>query len=236
MKTEQQNTTQFPNRFQHESLALVNSVVSLSASGFYLVDPNMHHKGIVLSNIDPMAERSYQLNYQALDPMRPALYHHSDEVLVSIDQLMSESALFESRYYQEFMLPQNYRYVADMFFRQNKRIVAVLTMLRHKDQAPFSEDELNLLRRLHPFMEYSLGSVYLPQRSNERDRLSQTFELTARELDVLEFVLTGANNKIMARDLNVSVATVKTHLQHIYRKCDVASRTELLAKVMQSLS
>ncbi len=51
--------------------------------------------------------------------------------------------------------------------------------------------------------------------------------LSAREQEVLHLVLKGLNNKRIAAELHVSVATVKTHLNRIFKKTNVSSRFEL---------
>ena len=43
----------------------------------------------------------------------------------------------------------------------------------------------------------------------------------------MELVAAGLANREIARKLFVSLATVKTHLIHVYTKLDVRSRTEL---------
>jgi DNA-binding NarL/FixJ family response regulator len=53
--------------------------------------------------------------------------------------------------------------------------------------------------------------------------------LTPAESAVIELVATGVTNREIAQRLFVSVATVKTHLIHIYAKLDVRSRAELAA-------
>ena len=50
--------------------------------------------------------------------------------------------------------------------------------------------------------------------------------MTSRELEVLRQVAAGATNGEIARTLWVTEQTVKFHLSNIYRKLDVANRTE----------
>ena len=54
--------------------------------------------------------------------------------------------------------------------------------------------------------------------------------LTPRETEVLQFVMHGLANKEIADRMGVSVAAVKFHLQHIYEKLHVHSRTEAVLK------
>jgi two-component system, NarL family, response regulator LiaR len=51
-------------------------------------------------------------------------------------------------------------------------------------------------------------------------------ELTRRELEILRLVAEGHSNSQLARMLWVTEQTVKFHLSNIYRKLDVANRTE----------
>ena len=49
--------------------------------------------------------------------------------------------------------------------------------------------------------------------------------LTARELEVLRLVAAGQSNRAIASALVLSEHTVARHLQNIFRKLDVSSRT-----------
>lgn len=53
--------------------------------------------------------------------------------------------------------------------------------------------------------------------------------LSARELEVLRLVAAGRSNDAIARELFVSVATIKSHLAHINTKLGTQSRTEAAA-------
>jgi DNA-binding NarL/FixJ family response regulator len=55
---------------------------------------------------------------------------------------------------------------------------------------------------------------------------SHNSPLTGRELEILQLVAAGATNGDVARKLWVTEQTIKFHLRNIYRKLDVANRTE----------
>lgn len=55
------------------------------------------------------------------------------------------------------------------------------------------------------------------------------YALTRREQEIAQLLNKGNTYKQIAEELFISIATVKTHAQHIYRKCGVNNRNELLA-------
>ncbi|RYD41312.1 MAG: response regulator transcription factor [Sphingomonadales bacterium] len=54
--------------------------------------------------------------------------------------------------------------------------------------------------------------------------------LSARECEVLEMLAAGHANKVIARQLDISPNTVKTHVARVYEKLAVASRTQAVRK------
>lgn len=54
-------------------------------------------------------------------------------------------------------------------------------------------------------------------------------ELTPRELDVLVLMAEGASNKVIARQLGISVHTAKFHVGSILDKLDATGRTDAVA-------
>jgi DNA-binding NarL/FixJ family response regulator len=51
-------------------------------------------------------------------------------------------------------------------------------------------------------------------------------KLTDREMQVLKGLTEGKSNKEIARDLDIQEPTVKLHMKTLYRKLDVANRTQ----------
>ncbi len=53
-----------------------------------------------------------------------------------------------------------------------------------------------------------------------------TEPLTEREAEVLKLIARGKANKQIARELFVAMSTIKTHVNNLYRKLNVSSRTQ----------
>ncbi len=55
--------------------------------------------------------------------------------------------------------------------------------------------------------------------------------LTEREREILRLLVAGLSNAAMASELVVTVGTVKSHINHIYGKLGVQSRSQAIARV-----
>lgn len=78
------------------------------------------------------------------------------------------------------------------------------------------------------------GERWIPAKLSERgldlltrEREGNGAELTPRELEVVEKVVTGRSNRRAAKELGITEGTVKLHLHHVFRKLEVSSRMEL---------
>ncbi len=64
--------------------------------------------------------------------------------------------------------------------------------------------------------------------------VSQRFNLTQREREVLEYLLQGLSTKEIANRMNISSNTVKAFLRLIMTKMGVSSRTAVMRKIMMT--
>ena len=64
--------------------------------------------------------------------------------------------------------------------------------------------------------------------------LAARWGLTGREAEVLEHIIQGTSNKVIAARLGCAERTVEVHVTHVLSKADVESRSALIAKFFQS--
>ena len=98
-----------------------------------------------------------------------------------------------------------------------------------KDMEP--EDLLEKLQELaegHLVMSPSIAEcLALALRTeNQSAQELQAKELTEREREILVHISGGESNKLIARNLHITEATVKVHVKHLLRKLGLKSRVE----------
>jgi DNA-binding NarL/FixJ family response regulator len=63
------------------------------------------------------------------------------------------------------------------------------------------------------------------QPEGGRQRRSDGLDLTPRELSVIDLLREGNSNKLIARQLDMQVDTVKVHVRNIFKKLNARNRT-----------
>jgi len=85
---------------------------------------------------------------------------------------------------------------------------------------------------MRPVNEAPLGERARPEPHQELPSLANV-GLTPRQNEVLALLLQGLPNKLIARELNLSVETVKDHVAAVLRALGVSSRTQAVLAVSQ---
>jgi LuxR family maltose regulon positive regulatory protein len=73
-------------------------------------------------------------------------------------------------------------------------------------------------------------SVPVPPADIQEPKPGLIEPLSVREIEVLDCLAEGLSNREIAQRLTISLTTVKTHTRNIYRKLDVNSRTQAVAR------
>lgn len=65
---------------------------------------------------------------------------------------------------------------------------------------------------------------------NRNEAALASLGISTRECEVLELIVAGHSNKVIARQLSISPNTVKTHAARLFEKLGVDSRTQAIGK------
>ncbi|HYO20526.1 MAG TPA: LuxR C-terminal-related transcriptional regulator [Dermatophilaceae bacterium] len=103
------------------------------------------------------------------------------------------------------------------------RVERHLALFRVASDLPFSERDRLVLTLLQPHLIDIRDQI-------EADRRTVPV-LTPRQLELLRRVAVGDTNRQVGRDLGLSEGTVRKHMEDIYARLEVHSRTEALTKV-----
>ena len=137
--------------------------------------------------------------------------------------------LFSDRYtVAELLIDQGHFIYQQGQFADLYRVYLHLRELVSCTEAP------HIAERCRFFEYHLLASGYLPAETRTLSLTSanttRLYEaLSAREREVLRLVADGLSNQAIATELVITPGTVKKHLEHIYTRLDVHSRTAAVA-------
>ncbi len=80
----------------------------------------------------------------------------------------------------------------------------------------------------------SVLATSVVERLANQGRRANNRNLTTREIEILRHVADGNTNAVIAGNLNISEATVKTHLVHIFDKLGVSDRAAAVARAYEN--
>ncbi len=118
--------------------------------------------------------------------------------------------------------------------KQNGNIIGVGYLDNPFSRGVFSNEDLEILNKIflqavipieNAFLKGELRRVGLDDKSIKN--ICETFHISKREQEIAQLMLKGYTNKQISNELNIAVATVRTHIYKIYQKTGVNTRDEL---------
>lgn len=213
--------------FKQNILQVAGALVPITRGCFYEVGPDLEPASHVVLGGETRWIKPYGDTYRRYDPFHPR--HFSDSrrsILTSAD--LHENTKNHALYVREFMRPIGVAHKVEILLRDhNDQIIAGLRLGRSATQGDFSADALQTLHAFRPVLEQACISAL---RANP----FPWAQLTARETEVMHCLLEAMPDKLIARELGLSLATVKLHAKSIFRKLGVAGRAEAIVLAYRS--
>jgi DNA-binding CsgD family transcriptional regulator len=140
---------------------------------------------------------------------------------LKLSDFLTRRQLHRNPWYCEVMRPSGIEHELKLWLAAPAGTARGFFLVRGPRERDFEERDRSLLELLQPHL------VHIRERWERRRRPSV---LTDREAEVLGLVALGLTNGEIAARLVVSRTTVRTHLENIFGKLDVHTRTAAVAR------
>lgn len=157
--------------------------------------------------------------------------HHVDVRALRISDFASPRQLHRLDYYDQALRPLGVEHQIRFWVTAPSGIARFYSISRSNDSGDFTDQDRGMLQLLRPFL------VALHERFDaDVAEAAHVDGLTNRETEILGWVARGKTNQEIAALLIVSPHTVRKHLEHVYEKLRVNSRTAAVARAFAPLN
>jgi DNA-binding CsgD family transcriptional regulator len=225
-------------RFPAHALAIVNRVIGGDKADWTEVDLASKHFRVLVEPTPPEladldeARRAYM-------PQHPVLTHFLRDPRPGarlISDFLTAREFHRTELYGEFFATVGVedQLTTTVLLPGHTSLVGISI---DRDRRSFDERERKLLDLLQPHLMAAWGNsiAYSEAASQSRDEHAcghKLERLTDRQREILEALAAGATNAQIGHTLQISTGTVRKHLEHIFRRLEVTTRTAAAARYL----
>ena len=154
-------------------------------------------------------------------------------LLIRESDLIPEATRLNSTIYQKCYKPFNLHYNMQLTLVYDNLFLGVVTLYRTKEEGDFTQDDMFILRAFTDHLNLRFYNEYIknkktPAIESNIPALADKYNLTNREVEVLQLIFQDISNDDIADKLCISSFTLKKHIQNLYKKLQVSNRWQLL--------
>lgn len=210
------------------------SVESTNPASAYLLEVESLKEDMILDFIDVQTEKAKILNFEKWFARLQEYGIQTGEPLVELYLYDFLSDRKNETYSQYLKSLPNDSYYNELLDRLHTAYPSSSFLIQYENElksdqtlASSNRDGFNLELR---HLVYLLVILVIVGVVLQRRKKSKLPNLSPQEQKVVEAIRKGKTNKEIASELFISLSTVKTHINSIYKKLGVSSRSDLLAK------
>lgn len=217
-----QTWSAFVDRF----IAAMMSTVEVDAFYSYKIEANLETSQHHYRNLPAQAMQQYLTEKQPYDPLF-FKNHNGDlgEMLLLSQQVIPDQ-------YHTFLQEQQIGDNLELYFKYQHVPIRGISLIRSAQHGQFVDDDLIRLKSFYHLADFYINQHQTVPAQMQVKHLEQ-FEMTKKELEVIDLICRGMDNPQIAASLYISQSTVKTHIQHIFQKLQVQNKHQLLSKLLQ---
>lgn len=199
--------------------------VPAALGAFYRIDARMLACDFQLQGMQSNMHDAYLEHYRWLDPLQPSACSALGQPVVALREGLAHQDPGSAVEYRRFLTRHQVIDVVEIIARVDGHPAVGVSLLRRRGQGLFQPEELDSLLPLQGLMQMAACNLF----ASATDERLHT--LTPRERQIALLLQDGASNKQLARQLDLGLPTIKTHLLNLFRKVGVSSRTELVSRL-----
>lgn len=179
----------------------------------------------------------YEAYFQFRDPITRPMQRMRRAV--SVNQVMDHRDFLRTEFYNDFLAKDGLYYGVNLHVFDGECPVADWRIWRGRQREDFGRRSLEILNLLAPHL---LNATRIARHMSELAggrraitvaSIRASTGLSDREAQIAYHAALGRPDREIAEVLFVSLATVRTHLRHIYRKLGVSNRSSLCRRLSE---
>jgi len=195
----------------------------------------------------------YQEGPYLLDPFFLACRGKVDAGLYRL-RAFAPDRFYQSEYFRSYYVQTGLSEEIGYFVTLPGEVRTVISLMRAARNPAFSAREMKTLKAVEPIVRATAERQWLDLQSRfsgvsdnpEQEILQRYLDnafhdfgrsvLTAREREVVEYVLKGYSSEAIGRILGIASGTVRIHRKNIYAKLGIGSQGELFSHFIRALT
>jgi len=221
--------------FAHEGVINLRGLVASELTTLSVCDLDSGHRSVVSDRPGAISPRQIEVfdRYFYEHPLVRDHGRNPRAVTRRIDDLVPASEFERTPLFNDYYRPIRIDHAMAMPIHVDRKLLVSFVFNRSK--CGFSDRDRACLEVIRPH----LGHLYRLTRALEDarhapapDRTASDLPLTEREREVLHWLAGGKTDRDIAEILGISPRTVHKHLQRIYEKLGVETRTAAVMRVL----
>lgn len=212
--------------FIEATFAFLEPMLGASRVAFYRVDDAQDLHDFVRIKLPRDFGVTYARTMNRIDPLHVRRIAHEPAGFSLLDAAAAQMPAGQVRTYREFLGAYDIRDTAELVFRHAGNIRAGISVFWAEGERRPPHIDTEALAGIHRYIGHNMRR-FLVTEDDRAKCAAATLGLTQREAEITRLLSFGRSNQDIAKGLSLSMATVKTHLIHVFAKTGADSRTAL---------
>jgi DNA-binding CsgD family transcriptional regulator len=221
--------------------ALLLSLLDAQYLASYVWDPaSRRFVDRVSINMDDANLGAYENYFQFRDPITPTLQRRRTATCVS--EIIDRTRFERTEFFNDFLSRDGLHYGVNFYAYAGGHSIGDLRIWRGRNKEDFSRRDVEMLDAIGVAFTQALINCRLAASPSGQaadldvlariECIGNKASLTPRQKEIVAAILFGNSDRTIAEELCISLPTVRTHVQMIYQKLGVSSRTQLARRLL----